>query len=50
MVLLFDEDFSLSNKTRHASKGVISLILPDELRPYCQETKEPVDFVYNPFG
>lgn len=36
--------------TRHASKGIISLILPDELRPYCQESGEPVDFIYNPFG
>ena len=36
--------------TRHASKGVVSLILPDELRPICQESKEPVDFIYNPFG
>lgn len=36
--------------TRHASKGVVSLILPDELRPYCQESGEPVDFIYNPFG
>ena len=36
--------------TRHASKGIISLILPDELRPICQESGEPVDFIYNPFG
>lgn len=36
--------------TRHASKGVISLILPDEIRPYCQKSGEPVDFIYNPFG
>lgn len=36
--------------TRHASKGVVSLILPDELRPICAQTQQPVDFVYNPFG
>lgn len=36
--------------TRHASKGVVSLILPDELRPICQQSKKPVDFIYNPFG
>jgi len=25
-------------------------MLPDELRPICQESGEPVDFIYNPFG
>lgn len=35
---------------RFAGKGVVSLTLPDELRPITTETKTPVDFVYNPFG
>jgi len=39
-----------STATRHASKGVISLILPNELRPFCKKTKEPIDFIYSPFG
>ena len=28
----------------------MSLILPDDLRPYCQQSKEAIDFIYNPFG
>lgn len=36
--------------SRHASKGVVSLILPDELRPVTVETKQPIDYIYNPFG
>lgn len=36
--------------TRHASKGVVSLILPSELRPYIKSTGERIDFIYSPFG
>ena len=36
--------------TRFASKGVVSLILPSELRPYIQSTGERIDFIYSPFG
>ncbi len=35
---------------RYAGKGVISLILPDELCPVAVESKQKVDFIYNPFG
>jgi len=38
----------LSN--RYANKGIISLILPDELRPYAIESDKPIDLIYNPFG
>ncbi|MEM3452003.1 MAG: hypothetical protein QW835_00050 [Candidatus Hadarchaeum sp.] len=34
---------------RYAAKGVVSLILPDELRPVT-ERGEPIDYIYNPFG
>ena len=33
-----------------ANKGVISEILPDELRPIAIETKQPIDLIFNPFG
>ncbi len=33
-----------------ANKGVISLELPDELRPIAIQSNSPIDFVYNPFG
>ena len=33
-----------------ANKGVISEILPDELRPIAVETKQPIDLIFNPFG
>ena len=36
--------------TRFASKGVVSLILPSELRPYIQSTGQAIDFIYSPFG
>jgi len=35
---------------RYANKGVISLILPDELRPVAMQTQKPIDAVFNPFG
>lgn len=33
-----------------ANKGVISEILPDDLRPIAVETKQPIDLIFNPFG
>ena len=36
--------------TRHASKGVVSLSLPEEHRPYIESPGEPIDFIYSPFG
>ena len=33
-----------------ANKGVISEILPDELRPIALETQQPIDLIFNPFG
>lgn len=35
---------------RYANKGVISLILPDDLRPLGIESNKPIDLIYNPFG
>ena len=34
----------------YAAKGVVSLILPDELRPIAKMSNAPIDFIYNPFG
>lgn len=34
----------------YAAKGVVSLILPDELRPIAKMSNTPIDFIYNPFG
>lgn len=36
--------------TRSASKGVISLILPDELMPVSQRTGKHIECIINPFG
>jgi len=33
-----------------ANKGVISEILPDDLRPIALETQQPIDLIFNPFG
>lgn len=38
----------LSN--RFAGKGVVSLILPDELRPIAIQSNTPIDLLFNPFG
>lgn len=35
---------------RYANKGVVSLVIPEELRPTTVITKKPIDFIYNPFG
>lgn len=35
---------------RYAGKGVVSLILPDELRPIALETNRPIDVNFNPFS
>lgn len=47
-----EESVKLGDKlsNRHAAKGVVSLILPSELRPYGEITGEPIDILYNPFG
>jgi DNA-directed RNA polymerase beta subunit len=33
-----------------ANKGVISQVLPDDLRPVAIKTGEPIDLIFNPFG
>jgi len=33
-----------------ANKGVVSEILPDELRPIALATQQPIDLIFNPFG
>ena len=35
---------------RYASKGVVSLILPDDLRPVAISSNRPIDLVFNPFS
>ena len=35
---------------RYANKGVVSLIIPDELRPVGVKSKIPADMIFNPFG
>jgi len=35
---------------RYAGKGVISLTLPDELRPLAVKSNKPIDCVFNSFG
>lgn len=35
---------------RYANKGIVSLILPNELRPIALNTNKPIDLIFNPFG
>jgi len=35
---------------RYAGKGIVSLILPDELRPIAQDSQKPIDLIFNPFS
>lgn len=35
---------------RFANKGIVSLILPDELRPIALNSNKPIDLIFNPFG
>lgn len=35
---------------RYANKGVVSFIIPDELRPMSSYTRKPIDLVFNPFS
>ena len=35
---------------RFANKGVVSMIMPDELRPIAVSSQTPIDMVFNPFG
>jgi DNA-directed RNA polymerase subunit beta len=35
---------------RYANKGVVSLILPDELRPVAIRSQKSIDMIYNPFA
>ena len=37
-------------KQKDAGKGVVSMILPDELRPIALSTGIPIDINFNPFG
>jgi len=35
---------------RYANKGVVSLIIPDDLRPVGLTSNKPIDLIFNPFG
>jgi len=35
---------------RYANKGVVSLILPDDLRPVAINSNKTIDLIFNPFG
>jgi DNA-directed RNA polymerase beta subunit len=35
---------------RFANKGIVSLILPDDLRPIALSSNKPIDLIFNPFG
>lgn len=35
---------------RYANKGIVSIILPNELRPVALQSNMPIDLVFNPFG
>ncbi len=35
---------------RYANKGVVSLILPDDLRPIAVDSNIPLDLIFNPFA
>ena len=35
---------------RYANKGIVSLILPDDLRPIATSSNKPIDLIFNPFG
>lgn len=35
---------------RYAGKGVVGLIIPDELRPFNTHTKEPIDLILGPLS
>ncbi|MFW6247037.1 MAG: hypothetical protein ACOC22_02580 [bacterium] len=47
-----EEECNVGDKicNRYAAKGVISCILPSELRPITVQTKNPIDCIYNTFG
>lgn len=46
------EESKLGDKLANtcANKGVISEILPDELRPIAIQSETPIDLMFNPFG
>ena len=50
--IISTEDSCLGDKftNRYAGKGVVSLIIPDELRPIMKTTKKPIDLITNTFG
>jgi DNA-directed RNA polymerase beta subunit len=50
--LIKDEGTKIGDKlsNRYAGKGVIGLIIPDELRPYNHITKEPIDIILGPLS
>lgn len=35
---------------RYAGKGIVSMIIPDELTPYTKENNQSLDLLFNPFG
>ena len=50
--LIQDDVSKLGDKftNMYAGKGVVSQILPDELRPVSEYSKKPIDLIFNPFG
>lgn len=50
--LIKDEGTKIGDKlsNRYAGKGVVGLIIPDELRPYNKHTKEPIDLILGPLS
>lgn len=50
--LIKDEGTKIGDKisNRYAGKGVVGLIIPDDLRPYNMHTKEPIDLILGPLS
>lgn len=50
--LIKEEGITIGDKisNRYAGKGVVGLVLPDELRPYNSHTKEPIDLILGPLS
>lgn len=50
---IYNESTSLMGDkfcNRYANKGVVSFIIPDELRPIAAYSKKPIDCVFSPFS
>ena len=51
-IVSLDNPLQLGDKltNRYAGKGVVSLIIPDDLRPKALQSNEYIDYIYNPMG